>query len=150
MAKNEKLLAVLFQPVAVFGNGSITGFQVIRVDLSRLGREVMRMRGVERVVQPGRRCDTVSSIPQSVTRLPPLVVFLCWAEKPVSLTCRWSDERRLPERNSSWFEPVDDRAAGAVFAELLHADSVLAECSPVGLVEDFAWPAAGAGVTVWV
>jgi hypothetical protein len=41
-------------------------------------------------------------------------------------------------------------SVGAVFAELLHADSVLAEGSPVGLVEDVAWLAAAAGVTVWV
>ena len=41
-------------------------------------------------------------------------------------------------------------SVGAVSAELLLADSVLTECSPVGLVEDVAWQAAGAGVTVWV
>ena len=33
-------------------------------------------------------------------------------------------------------------SVGAVFAELLHADSVLPDGSPVGLVEDVAWLAA--------
>ena len=41
-------------------------------------------------------------------------------------------------------------SVGAASAEQLHADSVLTECSPVGLVEGVAWLAAGAGVTVWV
>ena len=41
-------------------------------------------------------------------------------------------------------------SVGAVSAELLLADSVLTECSPVGLVEDVAWQAAGAGVAGWV
>ncbi len=41
-------------------------------------------------------------------------------------------------------------SVGAVFAELLRADSVLAEGSPVGLVEDVAWLVAAAGVTVRV